>query len=206
MNRPTIENKLTGYLLLMLFISFVLLFSWSVETAVAETIKGKVKLKSANHADKVVVFVEEAKGTFFPPEEHPIMDQINLTFVPYVLPVLKGTTVDFHNSDDVLNNIFTPSWAGRKFNLGTYPKGVVRSYTLDRLGEVKLLCNIHPDMEGYILVLQNPYFAVTDEEGRYEITSVAPGSYTLHVWYERVPGEPQAITVKKGEVTVADFN
>jgi len=205
MNGPIIEKKLIGYPLLLL-ITFVIGFTCNVETAAAETIRGKVKLKSKNDADKVVVYIKDANGVFYPPEERPIMDQIDLTFVPYVLPVLKGTTVDFHNSDDVLNNIFTPSWSGRKFNLGTYPKGVVRSYTLDRLGEVKLLCNIHPDMEGYILVLQNPYFSVTDEEGRYEINNVAPGGYVLQLWYERVLGEPQSITVKKGEVTVADFN
>jgi hypothetical protein len=120
--------------------------------------------------------------------------------------VLIGTTVDFHNSDDVLNNIFTPSWAGRKFNLGTYPKGVVRSYTFDRLGEVKLLCNIHPDMEGYIMVLQNPYFAIPDEGGRYQIINVPPGRYTLKLWYTRMEGEPQQITVNVGQETVADFN
>src|SRR3972149_9472817 len=183
---------------------FIILFILSVNTADAETIRGAVKYKSEDDAGKAVVYIENTGGTFIPPEKHPIMDQIDLTFVPYVLPVLIGTTVGFHNSDDVLNNIFTPSWAGHKFNLGTYPKGVVRSFTFDRLGEVALLCNIHPDMEGYILVLQNPYFAVPDKDGKYQIPNVPPGVYNLKIWYKSSISPVKDITVKKGKESVVD--
>lgn len=171
----------------------------------AETIRGTFKFKNEDDAGKVVVYIEKADGTFVPPDRHPVMDQIELTFVPYVLPVLIGTTVDFHNSDDVLNNIFTPSWAGHKFNLGTYPKSVVRSFTFDRLGVVALLCNIHPDMEGYILVLQNPYFTIPDKEGRYQIKDIPPGIYDLRMWYKTKISPVQTITVEKGKETVVDF-
>ncbi|MBI3754667.1 MAG: hypothetical protein HY265_00685 [Deltaproteobacteria bacterium] len=174
-------------------------------TSYAETVRGTVKLKGEDDAGKVIIYIEKAEGIFIPSEKHPIIDQIDLTFVPYVLPVVLGTTVDFHNSDDVLNNIFTPSWAGHKFNLGTYPKGVVRSFIFDRLGEVVLLCNIHPDMEGYILVLQNPYFAIPDKHGRYEIGNVPPGVYDLKIWYKRKISPSQAITVEKGKGTMADL-
>ena len=171
----------------------------------AEAIKGTVKLKSEDDAEKVVIYVEKAPGEFIPPEKHPVMDQIELIFVPYVLPIVIGTTVDFHNSDDVLNNIFTPSWAGYKFNLGTYPKGVVRPFTFNRLGEVALLCNIHPDMEGYILVLQNPYFAIPDKQGRYEIKNVPPGIYDLKMWYKRKVSPSYTVTVEKGKDAIVDF-
>ena len=184
---------------------FIILFILSVNTADAETIRGAVKYKSEDDAGKAVVYIENTSGTFIPPEKHPIMDQIDLTFVPYVLPVLIGTTVGFHNSDDVLNNIFTPSWAGHKFNLGTYPKGVVRSFTFDRLGEVALLCNIHPDMEGYILVLQNPYFALPDKDGKYQIKGLPPGVYNIKMWYKRAVSPAKRITVENGKETVADF-
>src|SRR4030066_859796 len=157
-----------------------------VTAANAETIRGTVRYKSEDDAGKTVVYIEKASGTFVPPYKHPIMDQVELTFVPYVLPVLIGTTVDFHNSDDVLNNIFTPSWAGRKFNLGTYPKGIVRSFTFDRLGEVVILCNIHPEMEAYILALKNPFFAVTDKTGKFTISGVPSGRYTLRTWHEKL--------------------
>lgn len=171
----------------------------------AETIRGTVKLKSEDDAGKVVIYIEKAPGGFIPPEKHPVMDQSELIFVPHVLPILIGTTVDFHNSDDVLNNIFTPSWAGYKFNLGTYPKGVVRSFTFNRLGEVALLCNIHPDMEGYILVLQNPYFTIPDKQGRYEIKDVPPGVYDFKMWYKRKVSPSYTVTVKKGKDTMVDF-
>lgn len=171
----------------------------------AETIRGTFKFKNEDDAGKVVVYIEKADGIFVPPDRHPVMDQIELTFVPYALPVLIGTTVDFHNSDDVLNNIFTPSWTGHKFNLGTYPKGVVRSFTFDRLGVVALLCNIHPDMEGYILVLQNPYFTIPDKEGRYQIKDIPPGIYDLRIWYKTKISPVQTITVEKGQETVVDF-
>ncbi len=204
--KVTVILKAVLFRTVLLTMVFLLNAPVVVIAATGSTVTGIVKLKESGDANRVVIFIEKSEGNFFPPAERPIMDQINLTFIPYVLPVLIGTTVDFHNSDDVLNNIFTPSWAGRKFNLGTYPKGVVRSYTFDRLGEIKLLCNIHPDMEGYILTLQNPYFAIPDEGGRYRIDNIPPGRYVLRIWYARMEGDPQQITVNTGQETVADFN
>lgn len=189
----------------LICVSLVALLVVVINTSSAETIRGTVKIKTEGDAEKIVVYIEKAEGIFISPERHPIMDQIDLTFIPYVLPVLIWTTVDFHNSDDVLNNIFTPSWAGHKFNLGIYPKGVIRSFTFDRLGEVALLCNIHPDMEGYILVLQNPYFAVPDKEGKYQINNVPPGVYNLKMWYKRKTSPAYTIAVEKGKETVVDF-
>ncbi len=183
----------------------IILLSVMVDSPLAETIKGTVKLGDKDDADKVVIYIEEVDGTFIPPEDNPIMDQIELTFVPFVLPVLIGTTVDFTNSDDILNNIFTPSWAGHKFNLGTFPKAVVRSFTFDRLGEVKLLCNIHPDMEGYILVLKNPYYDIPNEGGRYQIEDVPPGNYSMKMWYDTSVSRSMKVEVKNGKDTVVDF-
>ncbi|MBI5327538.1 MAG: hypothetical protein HZB80_04485 [Deltaproteobacteria bacterium] len=191
------------YQWLMYTVLFAALFILNA-VSYAETIRGAVKLKTEEDAGKVVVYVEKAGGVFIPPEKRPIMDQIDLIFVPYVLPVLIGTTVDFHNSDDVLNNIFTPS-SGYKFNLGTYPKGVVRSFTFNRLGEVVLLCNIHPDMEGYIMVLQNPYFVVPDKRGEYRISNVPPGTYNVKMWYKKNISPAYTITVEKGAEAVVDF-
>lgn len=171
----------------------------------SETIKGTVSYKSPEDMGKVVVYIEKASGIFFSPKQRPIMDQIDLTFVPYVLPVVLGTTVDFHNSDDVLNNVFTPSRVGRRFNLGTYPKSVVRSFTFDRLGEVVLLCKIHPEMEGYILVLQNPYFSVPDKDGRYKIDGVPPGRYKVILWYNKKIDQLMKIRVNTDKELVVDF-
>ncbi len=191
----------TGLLFVALFIAIFI----QSGMVCAETVSGTIKYMSEDDAGKAVVYIETATGTFISSEKHPIMDQIDLTFVPYVLPVAIETTVDFRNSDDVLNNVFTPSWAGHKFNLGTYPKGVVRTFTFDRLGEVAILCSIHPEMEGYILVLQNSYFAVPDKDGKYQIRDVPPGVYNIKMWYKRVVSNAKRITVEKGKETVADF-
>lgn len=171
----------------------------------AGTISGTVTDKGGATVD-AVVYIEDTAGEFASPKEHLVMDQKNLTFIPHVMPILIGTTVNFINSDDVLNNIFTPSWAGRKFNLGTYPKGIVRSFTFDRLGEVVILCNIHPEMEAYILVLSNPFFAVTDKTGKFTISGVPSGRYTLRTWHERLKPQIKQISVRENTTTtVVDF-
>ncbi len=175
--------------------------------ATAGDIKGKVTAKGAKHAGDAVIYIDKVPGqTFEPPEEHAEMDQKNLVFIPHVLPVLAGTTVDFLNSDDVLHNVFTPDKCAEKFNLGTWPKGQVRSYTFKKLGcESVLLCNVHPEMEAYVVVLETPYFAVSAKDGTYEIKDVPAGKYTLKVWHERLKGKEAAVEVPtKGTVTV-DF-
>lgn len=191
-----IKNIIRGVLLTAIFINFSLLY--------AGTIKGKITVKGARDARDVVVYIDKVPGEFKPPKEHAKMDQKNLTFIPHVLPILAGTTVDFHNSDDVLHNVFTPDKCAEKFNLGTWPKGQVRSYTFKQAGCVAvLLCNVHPEMEAWVVVLQNPYFYKTGKDGVFKIENVPAGKYTLKVWHEKLKGKPQEVTVpEKGEVTV----
>lgn len=172
--------------------------------ALAGTILGKATLQGAKEAKDAVVYIGKIKDkTFEPPEHHAVMDQKGLTFVPHVLPILVGTTVDFKNSDDVLHNVFTPSKAGDRFNLGTWGKGQMRSFTVKKPGEVVILCNVHPEMEAYIVVVETPYFALTDEEGTFRISDLSPGDYVLSIWHEKRKGKPQRITVpERGEITV----
>lgn len=111
-----------------------------------------------------------------------VMDQKNLAFVPAVLPVVRGTTIEFSNSDDVQHNVFSPSAVAGKFDLGTYGPGATRRVTLTEAGDVVVLCNIHMEMEARILVLDTPYFALRGPDGRYRITNVPPGAYVLRSW------------------------
>lgn len=147
-------------------------------------ITGKVTVSAQRGAANALVYVASAAGQFGP-RSTPQIDQRSLRFAPHVLPVVVGTTVNFLNSDDVQHNIFTPSAAGDFFNLGTFPKGETRSHKFTKMGKVDLRCNVHHEMQGYILVLQNPFFALTDGAGNYRINSVPPGNYTLKVWHER---------------------
>lgn len=152
-------------------------------SASAGTIKGKVTLAHARSLADIVVYVDKAPGSFAAPKEHVVMNQENLVFVPHVLPVLVGTSVDFLNSDPVLHNVFTPDKCAGKFNLGSWPKGEKRTVKFDQLGCAPvLLCNVHPEMEGFVVVLQNPFFAVTDKSGMYSIPNVPEGKYTVKAW------------------------
>ena len=174
-------------------------------TAIAgATITGKVDAPRPRDRVNAVVFVDRVEGEFAPPSEPAVMDQKNLEFLPHVLPVLAGTTVDFLNSDEVLHNVFSPDLCARKFNLGSWPKGEVRSHRFDKPScQAVMLCNIHPEMEAYIVTLQNPFYAVTDTAGAYRIEDVPPGSRTLRVWHERLAAEPVQVDVpESGSVEV----
>lgn len=175
-------------------------------SAFAGTIKGKVTIPRARDLANSVVYIEQMKGDFPPPETAVVMDQKDMTFVPHVLPVVKGTKVDFLNSDDVLHNVFTPAKCANKFNLGTWPKGEKRGHVFSTAGCTPvLLCNVHPEMEAFVLVLQNPYFSVTEKAGLFEIKDVPAGTYNLVAWNEDRQSVTQKVDVpEKGEVKV-DF-
>jgi plastocyanin len=180
---------------------FIIFISFGV-SLYAGNIKGKVKAKGVRNPANAVVYIEKIPGkTFAPPKEAALMDQKDLTFIPHVLPVLVGTKVDFLNSDDVLHNVFSPDECVGKFNLGSWPKGQKKSYVFKNPCVVTLLCNVHPEMGAYILVLETPYFAVTDKEGNYEIKNVPAGNYTLKIWHEKLKGNEVSVTVpEKGNV------
>ncbi len=173
---------------------------------VAGDIRGKVKARGWKHSGDAVVHIDKIPGTFPVPEKHAAMDQKNLVFIPHVLPVLAGTTVDYQNSDDVLHNVFSPDKCAEKFNLGTWPKGQSRSYSFKEAGCFPvMLCNVHPEMEAYIVVLENPYYATSAKDGSYEIKNVPAGKYTLKIWHEKLKGQSVEVEVpEKGEVVV-DF-
>lgn len=170
-------------------------------------ISGTVKARGPNSAD-AVVYIAPIQGKTFPaPSEKPEIDQKNMLFVPHVLPILVGTTVKFRNSDPVLHNVFTPSPAGDKFNLGSWPQGGTKEYTFKKPGVVTLLCNVHPEMSGYIIVTETPYFAVTDKAGHYVIKDVPPGTYKLVAWHERSKKPvTTTVTVSANGTATADFD
>jgi len=166
-------------------------------------INGRVECKGASDNGDAVVYLENVAGKFALPTQLPTMDQYKMEFIPHVLPIMVGTTVRFLNSDPAMHNVYTPSKVGDKFNLGTWPKGQVKTYTFNQVGEVRLLCNVHPEMEAWILILQNPYFAKTGPEGRYTIRDVPAGKYELRVWHEKLKFAPaEAQVPAAGEVVV----
>jgi plastocyanin len=155
---------------------------------------------------KSVVYLESAPRGAFEQSEggHAVMDQRNETFVPHVLAITTGTTVDFPNSDRIYHNVFSLSKTER-FDLGRYAVGHSRSVRFDRAGIVRVFCDIHSHMNAFILVFSHPFFAVSDAEGRYHIDNVPPGTYNVIAWNEGVSSDAQAITVPDGAAADLDF-
>jgi plastocyanin len=168
----------------------------------AGTISGKVSGVSGES----VVYVDVQGKTLPAPAAHPVIDQKGLMFSPHITVVQVGTTVDFLNSDSVAHNVFWTSVGGNKkltHNLGTWPKGEKRSFKFDNPGAVPLLCNVHPEMSGYIVVSPTPYFATTDKSGEYKIENVPDGGYTVTAWHEGAKNQSKPVSVA-GD-TKADF-
>ncbi len=165
------------------------------------SIKGEITVRGVRSPENVLVYVEKVPGEHKPPSKPAKIDQIKMAFSPRVLPIVKGTTVEFHNNDSLLHNVFwlkskDGSYPGK--NLGSWGKGGVKTFKFEKEGSVVLLCNIHPEMEGHIVVLQNPAFAVVGKDGLYEIKDVPAGQYTVKTWYTK----PRKLRSKSAEVTV----
>jgi plastocyanin len=146
-----------------------------------------------------VVWVEAAAGKTFPKPEKPLtMDQKSLLFQPHILVAPVGVSVEFLNSDNVQHNIFWPAISGNKkltHNMGTWPKGQTRAFQFDTPGVVPLLCNVHPEMSGYIIVTPTPFYAETDASGSFKIANVPEGSYTVTAWHEGFKNQSKPVTV-----------
>jgi plastocyanin len=153
-----------------------------------------------------VVYLESAPARAFPDPEpqRATMDQQNETFVPHVLAITVGTIVDFPNSDKTYHNVF--SLRSPRFDLGRYAAGRSKSVRFDRPGIVRVFCEIHSHMSAFILVFNHRYFAVTSADGRYQISRVPPGRYTLVAWNEGVIRESRAVVIPEdGGVVETDF-
>jgi plastocyanin len=148
-----------------------------------------------------VVYLETAPQPAFeaPPPGRAVLDQRDESFVPYVLAITVGSTVDFPNSDRTYHNVFSLSKT-KRFDLGRYPRGQSRSVRFDRPGVVRVFCEIHSHMSAFILVFAHRFFATTDAEGRYRIEGVPPGAWTVAVWNDGEVRERRSVQVDDGPV------
>jgi len=153
-----------------------------------------------------VVYLESApRGAFEQSQPgHAVLDQRDEQFVPHVLAITIGTTVDFPNSDRIYHNVFSLSKTAR-FDLGRYAVGHSKSLRFDQPGIVRVFCEIHSHMNAFILVFSHPFFAVTDDEGRYRIENVPPGTYGVVAWNEGASSDPMPTTVPDGSASELDF-
>lgn len=158
------------------------------------TLTGRAAVAGKPQAN-VVVWLEVSDDAAPAPGRKVVLDQRNLQFAPRVLAVRTGTTVEFPNNDRVFHNVFSYR-DGKRFDLGIYPIGSVKHVQFDKPGISRLFCNIHPQMAAYVISVDSPYYAVSDEKGIFTVPGVPPGTYTYRVW--RAAGS--ALT---GTVTVA---
>jgi len=138
--------------------------------------------------------------------ERAVIDQRDKKFIPHVLPVRVGRRVNFPNNDDSWHNVFSTSEA-KKFDLGLYPPGNDRNVTFDKPGVVRILCNVHPHMEAYIVVKEHPFFAVSDTRGNYRLDEVPVGRYRLEIWHPELGTKVEPFNmVRGGEVLTVNMN
>jgi plastocyanin len=153
-----------------------------------------------------VVYLDTAPQGAFEESERPraVLDQRNQTFVPYVLSIRAGTTVEFPNSDRTYHNVFSFSKA-KRFDLGRYARGQSKSVRFDQPGVVRVFCEMHSHMSAYILVFAHRYFATTGADGHYQIEDVPPGTYTAMAWSDGETRGMRTVRVPEGGLVELDF-
>lgn len=158
-----------------------------------------------------VVFIEGPVGAKPAAPDKPVqvvttkkVSQRGAMFTPHVLPIVVGTTVEWPNYDDILHNVFSISET-MPFDLQLYKAPTVKNVTFDKPGRVDVFCSIHTSMSCVVLVLENPYFATTDDKGRFTIANVPAGTYKLKAWHERMPAQVKEITVTETGEVKTDF-
>ncbi|MGZ8499198.1 MAG: cupredoxin domain-containing protein, partial [Candidatus Binatia bacterium] len=129
-----------------------------------------------------------------------IIDQRNLKFIPTVVAIMAGETVDFPNNDKTWHNVYSKGGAN-DFDLGLYAAGKTRSKKFDKPGVSRILCNAHPNMEAFVVVKDHPGFSTTDSRGNYEIKNVPLGKVRVEIWYPNLEVRSDNIEiVRDGEV------
>lgn len=201
------------YMKIKILLSIVLLIT---NVSYGSDIKGKIILSSSaksqskglsalyqKSAEKyrdtskinAVIFINEYAGM---PAPTPVLgaelSQKNISFVPHVIAITAGSTVKFPNMDKVYHNVFSLS-KNAEFDLGRYKVGKSQSFQFNKPARVEVYCEIHSNMAAHIIVVPNNNFAISDEDGYYEIKNLPPGDYTLSAWVEGFPLKEIRITV-----------
>jgi len=155
--------------------------------------------RDAGEWRRAVVYFETApKGAFEDREAaRARMDQRNESFVPHLLAITVGTTVDFPNNDRTYHNVFSLS-KGQRFDLGRYGAGHSKAVRFDHPGVVRVFCDIHSHMNAFVVVFNHPYHALTDDEGRYRIDNIPAGTYPVIAWHEGTARDTRSVTIPPG--------
>ncbi len=138
------------------------------------------------------------------PTIHQIIDQQRNTFIPHVTAILAGTTIDILNGDEELHTVHTRTIKNQPFNLGTTYKQRI-SKTFEYPETIKLTCDLHKKSYAWVVVLDNPYFDITDRNGYFEICDIPPGTYKFQVWHEELGKLEKEVKINQKEISNIEF-
>jgi plastocyanin len=177
----------------------ILLTLLATAPASAGTLTGKVVLiqdgKPRGDASNVVVWIEGLPRSTG--DARAQMKSSSKRFEPHILAVPKSATVEFPNADPIYHNVFSVSGANR-FDLGLYRSGVSKSKKFDEPGLVRVYCNIHPQMIGFVLVVDSGFVAVSGPDGSFRFDGVPAGTHVVRAWHEDGSEVSQTVAVKSG--------
>jgi hypothetical protein len=161
--------------------------------------KQTVQVKDGGLAH-VFVYVKNAPGGAAAPAEPALLDQRGCEYHPHVIGVRTGQPIKITNSDDTLHNIHPRPTVNQEFNVGQPRKGMESTKTFDKQEiMIPVGCDVHPWMRSYISVMDHPYFAVTKDDGTYEIKGLPAGDYEVEAFHEKLKTQTQKVSVKDGD-------
>jgi plastocyanin len=179
-------------------------------TLSGKVVRGRFELVSSKIKDRteqpdasgVVAWMVPASGV---PQQsttrsRKMITQRNKRFIPHIVAVQTGSEVDFPNEDPFFHNVFSV-FNGRRFDLGLYASGETRPVNFNRVGVSYIFCNIHPQMSAVVVAVDTPYFAISDQSGKFHINNIPEGQYRFNVWHERSQAEHLTELMRSVQVT-----
>jgi len=162
---------------------------------------------AAGHVQWAIVYVKDGLGElkFTPPKTPVLVEQKGCRFEPHVFGVMAGQEVKFRNGDPLMHIIHVIPRNNREFGFSQEKPGEEREKIFANKETIKVICDVHPWMAAWAVVLDHPFHAVTGPDGKYSIRGLPPGKYTLEAWHEKYKSVTQEIQVKEGEAASADF-
>jgi hypothetical protein len=169
--------------------------------------KQTIRVKDGGLADVLVFVKSPVAGTFAPPADPVTLDQKGCDYTPHMVAMQAGQGLKIRNSDDTLHNIHPRPTANEEFNFGQAKQGMERVKVFDKPElMIPVGCDVHPWMRAYISVLSNPFFAVTKEDGTFEIKGLPEGEYEIEAFHGKLKSETQKVTLKSGEAATLNFS
>ena len=189
--------------MLRLQVLWVLVATLASAMAVAAELEGDLQitvngkpLRSGEAQEAVIYFRPHTPVPLTPAAEPALLTTLRKQFVPHLLAVQAGESVRFPNQDVILHNAFSTS-PTRPFDTGQYPHGDGQTFRFDQPGLVRVYCNVHHSMFGFILVLDTPYHTRADANGHFRLADLPKGEGDIVVFHDRAPPLRQRVVVGK---------